>query len=250
MKTTPSELLEPRDLRSRLIASGRLDVIVPLLMAALFLGVFLSFDMKVYLVLVLVFVGLVQVLPLSSKLIDNLVLFCLPVIGAIVNYNHVCLTYNSIILFMFCRAYAVRGRVALRDVVTFFLIIGTWPFHFDDANRITYAGAILHGIVSPMSFYLYTRKSLWVRLGVFAVPGAFLIDNVLLYKQWFVAFWDVEILCVYFFWLMGFEKENVVQKVLLCSLPVITFLQMHWPICPTKGYLVDLVFNFLQRLGG
>ena len=135
-----------------------------------------------------------------------------------------------------------------RDFVTYCLIIGTWPFHFDDSNQITYAGAILHGVVSLISFFLYTRKSVWIRLGVFAVPFAFLVDNVLVYRQWFVAFWDVEILCVYLFWMLGFDKQMVVQKVLLFSLPLITFLQMHWPICPTKGYLVHFVFDFVKSL--
>jgi len=248
METASAKNPETRPSESEPTTAGAWDVIVPLILALLFLVTLFWFDMRFYLLLVLTFVGLVQLFPLSSRLIDNLVLFCLPVIGAIVNYHHVCLTYNSIILFMLCRAYAVRGHVALRDVITFFLIIGTWPIHFEYASRIAYAGAILHGIVSPLSFYLYTRKSLWLRLGVFAVPGAFLLDNLLLYKQWFVAFWDVEILCVYLFWMLGFDKQNVVRKVLLFSLPIITFLQMHWPICPTKGYLVDLVFDFGYRL--
>lgn len=224
------------------------EIFGPLLLAALFVAVFFHFDIRAYFALIVVFVGLIQIFPLASTFIDNLVLFCLPVIGAISNYHHVCLTYNSIILFMLCRAYAVYGHVRGRDVATFFLIIGTWPFHFEYASRITYAGAILHGIVSPASFFLYTRKPLWIRLGVFVVPGAFLIDNLLLYQQWFVAFWDVEILCVYLFWMLGFEKGSVVQKVLLASLPLITFLQMYWPICPTKGYLVDIVFDFGHRL--
>lgn len=244
----PSNQDERSEVRSRRTALDRWEIIGPLLLALLFLAAFFSFSMRFYLVLILTFVGLVQILPLSSRFIDHLVLFCLPIIGAIANYHHVCLTYNSIILFMMCRAYAVRGRLIARDVLTFFLIIGTWPFYFDDANRITYAGAILHGVVSPISFLLYTRKSRWLRLGVFAVPFAFLLDNLLLYRQWFVAFWDVEILCVYLFWMLGFDKQMVVQKVLLFSLPVITFLQMHWPICPTKGYLVHFVFDSIESL--
>jgi len=246
----PRQAVEPAESARRWPRPGdlfRLEVIGPLLLALLFVATFLSFDMTRYLVLVLTLVGLIQVFPLSSKLVDNLILLCFPVIGAISNVHHVCLTYNSIILFMLCRAYAVFGRVRPRDFVVFFLIISSWPFHFEDRNQITYAGAILHGVVSPVSFYLYTRKSLWIRLCVFAVPFAFLLDNLFLYKQWFVAFWDVEILCVYLFWMLGFDKQSVVQKVLLASLPLITFLQrMHWPICPTKGYLVELVFRSVR----
>ncbi len=227
---------------------GRHYIAGPLVLALLFVAVFLRFDMRPYFILIVTMVGLIQIFPLSSNFVEYLVLFCLPVIGAISNYHHVCLTYNSIILFMLCRAYTVYGHVRTRDVLTFFLIISSWPFHFEQSSQITYAGAILHGIVSPVSFYLYTRKPMWIRLGVFFVPGAFLLDNMILYKQWFVAFWDVEILCVYLFWMLGFDKQTVVQKVLLFSLPVITFLQMYWPICPTKGYLVDAVFNFLRSL--
>lgn len=227
-------------------ALARGERIAPLLLGIAFAGVLLSFDWNVYLVLILAFVAAVQIVPLGSPLIDNLILCCLPVIGAIANVHHVCLTYNSIILFMLCRAYAVYGRVRVRDAVVFFLIIASWPFHFEESNQITYAGALLHGVVSPVSFYLYTRQSRWLRLGVFVVPGAFLIDNMLVYQQWFVAFWDVEILCVYLFWMLGYEKQMVVRRVLLCSLPLITFLQMHVPICPTKGYLVDLVFSSMR----
>ena len=243
-----TEDIESSAPKGSLSSLARLEVLGPLALALLFLATFFSFNMTVYLVLILTFVGLVQVFPLSSKFIDNLVLFCLPVIGAIVNYHHVCLTYNSIILFMLCRAYACYGHVRTRDTATFFLIIGTWLIHFEYANQIAYAGAILHGVVSPISFYLYTRKSFWVRMLVFAVPFGFLLDNIFIYQQWFVAFWDVEIICVYLFWLLGFEKQMVVQKLFLFSLPIITFLQMHWAICPTQGHLVRWVFDTGARL--
>ena len=112
----------------------------------------------------------------------------------------------------------------------------------------TYAGAIMHGIVSPLSFYLYTRKPQWVRLCVFVVPAFFLVDNVIVYRQLFVAFWDIEIACVYLFWLLGYDKQMVVQKVLLYSLPLITFGQMYWPICPRTGHITKFIFDVVKSV--
>lgn len=224
------------------------DFVVPLLLGLLFLAALISFQPYFYLALVLTFVGLVQMFPLSSRFIENLLFCCLPVIGAIANYHHVCLTYNSIVLFMMCRGYAINGRLRARDAVLYFLIISSWLFRFDDSQPTTYAGAIMHGIVSPISFYFYTRRSKWLRLGVFLVPGAFLIDNIYVYRQWFVAFWDVEIICVYLFWLLDFDESWVVQKVLLFSLPLITFCQMFWPICPRTGYATKFVFDLVKSI--
>ena len=47
---------------------------------------------------------------------------------------------------------------------------------------------------------------------------------------------------------LGYDKAYVVQKVLLFSLPLITFCQMHWPICPRNGYATLFVFNLVSRI--
>jgi hypothetical protein len=227
--------------------SGK-EFTIPPLLGLSFVAVWVSFNAYLYLALIVVFVGLVQVYPLSSRFTENLLFCCLPVIGAIANYHHVCLTYNSIVLFMMCRGYAINGSLRIREIVLYFLIIASWIFRFDDSQPTTYAGAIVHGIVSPMSFYFYTRESRWIRLGVFLVPGLFLIDNIYVYRQWFVAFWDVEIICVYLFWLLDYDESWVVQKVLLFSLPLITFCQMYWPICPRTGYATKFVFDVVKSV--
>ena len=40
----------------------------------------------------------------------------------------------------------------------------------------------------------------------------------------------------------------VVQKVLLYSLPLITFSQMYWPICPRTGHITKLIFDVVKAL--
>ena len=245
MDAPPLRTIETYPLR---IGASASEVTIPALLGLSFAVAFTFFDPHAYLVLVLIFVTLIQIHPLASQFTENLLFCCLPVIGAIANYHHVCLTYNSTVLFMMCRAYAIHGGIRFRDVVLYFLIIASWLFRFDAAQPTTYAGAIAHGIMGPTSFYLYTRRSRWARLAVFLVPGLFLIDNIYVYRQWFVAFWDVEIICVYLFWLLGYDKSWVVQKVLLFSLPLITFCQMHWPICPRTGYGTKYLFDLVRSI--
>jgi len=244
-ESTPRVTAEAYPLR---VATRGAELLLPLLLGIGFALSFASFNRQVYLVLVLIFVGLVQVYPLSSRFTENLLFCCLPVIGAIANYHHVCLTYNSTVLFMMCRAYAINGALRMRDIVLYFLIISSWLFRFDAAQPTTYAGAIAHGIMGPTSYWFYTRRSRWARLLVFLVPGAFLIDNIYVYRQWFVAFWDVEIIGVYLFWLLGWDKSWAVQKVLLFSLPLITFCQMYWPICPRTGYGTKALFDLVRSI--
>jgi hypothetical protein len=245
MEAPPLRTIETYPLR---IGTSVSEVAVPALLGLSFAVAFAFFNPHAYLVLVLIFVALIQIHPLSSHFTENLLFCCLPVIGAIANYHHVCLTYNSTVLFMMCRGYAINGSLRGRDIVLYFLIIASWLFRFDSTQPTTYAGAIMHGIICPLSFYFYTRESRWARLGVFLVPGIFLIDNIYVYRQWFVAFWDVEIICVYLFWLLGYDKSWVVQKVLLFSLPLITFCQMHWPICPRTGYVTQFVFDVVKSI--
>jgi hypothetical protein len=227
---------------------SRLDVVVPLLLALLFAVALVFFHPYFYLALILVFVGLVQAFPLSSRMTENLVCFCLPVIGAIANIHAVCLTYNSTVLFLLARSFAIHGRVHPRHAVVYLLMLASWPFHYDPAQSALYAGAILHGIVNPISFYLFTRKSLVLRLGIFAVPGFWLVANLLVYDQRFVAFWDLEILSLYLFWLLGYDKELVVKRLMLASLPLITFSQIHWDICPRRGAVGRGVGDILKGL--
>jgi hypothetical protein len=78
MQTFPIEEQAAAGSRSPLMGSTALDVVAPLILALQFLAVFFYFDMRLYLPLVLTFVGLVQVFPLGSRFIDNLILFCLP----------------------------------------------------------------------------------------------------------------------------------------------------------------------------
>lgn len=233
---------------ARTAAARRFDSLVPLLMASLFVVELFAFQPDVYFALILVFVGLVQVFPLSSRFTENLVCFCLPVIGAIANLQAICLTYNPAVLFLFCRSFAIHGRLHRRHVVVYFLMLATWPFHFDTAQSPLYAAAIMQGIVNPVSFYLLTRPSRLLRLGVFVVPGFWFVVNLFFYDQRFVAFWDLEIFALYLFWALGYDKQVVVQRVLLASVPLLTFGQMHWDICPRKGALGSGVGDALTRL--
>src|SRR5215470_15136655 len=115
------------------------DIVVPVLLGLSFAVALASFNPHAYLLLVLIFVGLIQIHPLSSRFTENLCFCCLPMMGAIANYHHVCLTYNSTVLFMMCRAYAINGGVRFRDVVLYFLIIASRLFRFDASQPTTYA---------------------------------------------------------------------------------------------------------------
>lgn len=218
------------------------------MLALLFAVALFRFHPYFYLALILVLVGLVQVSPLSSRLTENLVCLCLPVIGAIANVHVVCLTYNSTVLFLLCRSFAIHGTVAPRHVLVYFLMLASWVVHRNPDETALYAGAILHGIVNPVSFYLFTRRSMLLRLGVFAVPGFWLVVNALLYDQRFVAFWDLEILSLYLFWMLGYDKQTVVKRIMLVSLPLITFVQFHWDVCPRKGAVGQSFLDVVKGL--
>jgi hypothetical protein len=206
---------------------------IPLILSAIFFVNLLWFNQYIYLVAIVTMVALIQLKPLSSKFTQNIVFFCFPVIGAIANYESVCLTYNSVILFLWCRTYATHQGILLKDILTYGLIIGTWLLYYDaDINGTIYFGGIMHGFMHPLHYlFLWSRFKL-IKWLVIIVPTWFMIDNIFKFEQYFVAFWDFEILSVYFLWLMGLEKEIVVKRVFLFSLPLITFCQIFWDICP------------------
>jgi len=232
---------------THVIYPTRQEFLVPLALALLFVVLIAFYHPYFHLALILAFVGLIQVNPLSSRFSENLVLLCVPVIGALANFHAVCLTYNSVVLFLLCRSFAIHGTVMPRHIIVYFLMISTWLVYYDESQRALYAGAIMHGIVNPVSFFLLTRKSILLRLGVFAVPGFWMVVNFFLYDLRLVALWDAEICSLYLLWLLGYDKQKVVKRVLLVSLPLVTFAQMYWDVCPRDGKMGDLVVQQFQQ---
>lgn len=221
--------------------------LLPGLLALAFVPVIFHFSLQdfsgyYYLALILIMVGMVQYFPLSSSTTEWLVFLCLPMVGAIANVQARCLTYNSIVLFLTCRSFAISGTYKPRHFLAYLLVIASWIFYYEpEANSIIYGGALMHGVVHPLHFFFLTRKRRFFHYLVFVIPVTWGLINLLVYKQLFTAFWDLEIFAVYFFWHLGFNKQTVVKRLLLLSLPLITFSQMYWPICPGKGKLIDLV---------
>lgn len=217
------------------------------MLAAGFLVMLVDFRPFVYLGLVVTLVALIQFYPLSSRFTELLVFATLPVIGAIANFHSVCLTYNSVVLFLLCRSYAIHGRLQFRHVILYFLVIATWSVFYIEENAIIYGGGIMHGIMHPVHFILLASRWKWIRFGVFFIPVLWMLNNAFLYKQFFVAFWDFEILCVYLFWWLGKNKEIVVKRIFLISLPTNTFAQMYWDVCPRKGELLFLLKGMIEN---
>lgn len=205
-----------------------------------------EFNPYIYLGFVILLVALVQYYPLSSDHTEVLLFATLPVIGAIANFHSRCLTYSSIVLFLLCRSFAIHGKLQPRHALLYFLVIASWAIHYTEENSIIYGGGIMHGFMHPLSFIMFTRKQKWIRLGVFVIPTIWALNNLFLYKQFFVAFWDVEIFLVYFFWWIGKNKETVVKRIFMISLPLNTFAQMYWDVCPKKGELLYLIKDFVE----
>ena len=206
------------------------EFIIPFLLFLGFLGTVFFYNQAVYFLLIVALVLTVQLSPLSSDMTENIILLCFPIIGLLANYKNICLTYNSTVLFLLTRSFALNGTVRFRYVVVYFLMVASVPFYHENPF-VLYGGAIMHGIMHPFNFFLITRKSKLVRLCVFIVPVWWGLDN--LYKGlYFTAWWDMEIFLVYFLWALGFDKRQVVQKIFLFSLPIISFAQMFWDVCP------------------
>ena len=220
--------------------------VVAAILGVAFMLMIIDFQPYVYLGLVVILVALVQVFPLSSRFTEVLIFASLPMIGAIANTESRCLTYNSIVLFLLCRSYACYGKLQIRHIFLYFLVIATWLIEYEEANAVIYGGGIMHGFMHPLSFILLSSKKKWIRLGVFVIPALWAINNIILYKQFFVAFWDIEIFSVYFFWWIGKNKELVVKRIFMISLPMNTFAQMYWDVCPEKGKLVFLMKEFIE----
>jgi len=207
------------------------DYTVPLCFSSAFLVLLFNFVPQVYGAVVVAYVLTIQIFPFSSRMSRNLVFFSLPVIGAIANYHHLCLTYNSTVLFLWTRAFAMKGRIGISDVLLYFSVIATWLLYRGAPGAI-YAGGIMHGVMHPLHFLLLKSRFNIVRKLVFVIPIWWGIDNVIQYKQYFTAFWDFEIFSTYFGWALGYDKETVVKRVFLASLPLITWAQIYWDVCP------------------
>ena len=207
------------------------DFLIPFILFCGFIGLFFFYSQFIYFLLIIALVLCVQLTPLSSDLTENLVLFCFPIIGLLANYKNICLTYNSTILFLLTRSFALNRTIRFRYWVVLFLMTVS-IFFYHGGPKVLYGGAIMHSIMHPLNFFLITRKSRFVKyFVVFIIPVWWGLDNF--YRGfYFTAWWDFEIFLVYFLWALGLDKRQVVQKIFLFSLPAISFAQMFWDVCP------------------